>query len=139
MDSSEPRLASHFVGHLGIESVRMDDGYAELALNICRQHLNSGGVIHGGVLGSLIDSAAGMAAFSTLPLEKMAVTTDLHMTCLRGVGQGRIIGRGELVHRGRRFMRADVELLCEDRLIAKGSVSFMVIDRPTPVRLEKEN
>ena len=119
----------HFVSYLGIEYGFLEDGRAEMYLDLRPELLNSGGMAHGGVLASLADCVGGAAAYSIIPADRMAVTTDLHLTCLGNIQRGRITARGELVHRGQRFINAGVELLAGDRLLARGSVSFMVIER----------
>lgn len=122
----------HFVSYLGIEHGFMKDGRAEMYLELGPEHLNSGGIAHGGVLASLADCVGGAAAYSVIPADRMAVTTDLHLTCLSNVGRGRITARGELAHRGRRFLNAGVELWAADKLLARGSISFMVVERAAP-------
>lgn len=129
------KLHARFVDYLGIDidPAGMADGIAELSLELGAQHLNSAGMAHGGVLTSLVDSAAGAAVYTLLPRERMAVTTDLHATCLGNTGRGRLYARGEVVHRGQRLLRADVDVREEGgRLLCRGSVSFLVIDRPRP-------
>ena len=59
---------------------RSDTGYAEVSLTVGPQHLNRLGVMHGGVMASLIDSATGFAvAFAESPERmKPAVTLTLN-------------------------------------------------------------
>jgi uncharacterized protein (TIGR00369 family) len=59
---------------------RGDTGYAEVSLTVGPQHLNRLGVLHGGVMATLIDSATGFAvAFADSPERlKPAVTLTLN-------------------------------------------------------------
>jgi len=59
---------------------RGDTGYAEVSLTVGPQHLNRLGVLHGGVMATLIDSATGFAvAFAESPDRlKPAVTLTLN-------------------------------------------------------------
>lgn len=118
----------NFIRHLGIEFGPMAEGRAEIYLDIQSFHLNSGLVVHGGVLSSIADTVAGAAAFSTLQPGYRVVTTDMHLTCLRNVGEGRITATAKMIHQGRRFMRADVELFAGEALLATGGISFMVVE-----------
>lgn len=118
----------NFIRYLGIEFGPIEGGRAEIYLDVQACHLNSGRVVHGGVLSSVADTVAGAAAFSALPPGYRVVTTDMHLTCLRNVGEGRITAIGELVHQGRRFMRADVKLYAGDMLLSTGGISFMVVE-----------
>lgn len=118
----------NFIRHLGIEFGPIGEGKAEIYLDVQSFHLNSGRVVHGGVLSSIADTVAGAAAFSILQPGYRVVTTDMHLTCLRNVGEGRITATAKLVHQGRRFMRADVELHAGEALLSTGGISFMVVE-----------
>lgn len=124
------KFNSNFVNYVGIEVLALDDGVARMSLPLREELFNSGGIAHGGVLATLADSAGGAAAFSLLPYEKMAVTTDFQITCLKSSRAGSLEAVGTVIHQGRRFMRSEVEITAEGVLLAKAGVSFMVIDRP---------
>lgn len=53
---------SPFQETIGWQLVRWDDGEAELAYRILPQHLNRGGILHGGIYATLLDSVMGYAA-----------------------------------------------------------------------------
>ena len=120
---------SSFVNYVGIEVASIEGGEAIINLRLRDEHLNSGGIAHGGVLATLADTAGGAAAFSLLPFEKMAVTTDFQLSCLKSSSAGCLKAVGTVIHEGRRLMRADVRITAEDSLIATAGVSFMVVDR----------
>jgi uncharacterized protein (TIGR00369 family) len=121
---------SSFVNYVGIDVESLNDGEARISLLLRDEHLNSGGIAHGGVLATLADTAAGAAAFGLLPVEKMAVTTDFQLSCLKSSRAGCLKAVGLVIHHGRRLMRAEVKITANDTLIATAGVSFMVIDRP---------
>ena len=129
---SQTPPTSSFIDHLGLRVTTMEAGRAELWLDVASCHLNSGRVLHGGVIGSLIDSAAGAAVWSTLKAGERAVTTDLHLTCMRNVGAGSVRASAEVSYRGNRFLHARVGVWCEDRLLATGSVSMLRVNRRAP-------
>lgn len=122
---------SSFVNYVGIEVASIDGGEARISLLLREEHLNSGGIAHGGVLATLADTAGGAAAFSVLPFEKMAVTTDFQLSCLKSSRAGCLNAIGTIIHQGRRLIRAEVKITAGDRLIATAGVTFMVVDRPT--------
>jgi uncharacterized protein (TIGR00369 family) len=83
-----------------------DKGYAEVALTVGPQHLNRLGVMHGGVMATLIDTATGFAvAFAESPERmKPAVTLTLNTQFLgqtqlgdQLVAIGRHIGGGKTI------------------------------------------
>ena len=126
------QLLSPFTYHLGIEIVSMLDGTAELTVELVPELLNGAGMAHGGLIATLVDGAAGAAASSVVAEDKMAVTTDLNLSCLKSCFHGVLTAKGKVIHRGQRLMHADVEVCSEQTLIARGAVSFMVIDRSVP-------
>ena len=125
-------LQSPFMVYSGVVIESMQGGESEVSVELAPELLNSGGMAHGGLIATLVDSAAGAAAFSIVAKDKMALTTDFNMTCLKSSGQGQLTATGKVIHRGRRLMHADVEVYSQQELIARGAVSFMLIDRPVP-------
>jgi uncharacterized protein (TIGR00369 family) len=121
---------SSFVNYVGIDVESIEGGEARISLLLRDEHLNSGGIAHGGVLATLADTAGGAAAFGLLPIEKMAVTTDFQLSCLKSSRAGSLNAIGTVIHNGRRLMRAEVKITAADTLIATAGVTFMVIDRP---------
>lgn len=124
------KFNSSFVNYVGIEMESLENGEARVSLLLRDEHLNSGGLAHGGVLATLADTAGGAAAFSLVPYEKMAVTTDFQLSCLKSSRAGSLKAVGTVIHQGRRFMRAEVKISAGSDLIATAGVSFMFIDRP---------
>lgn len=47
---------------IGVETVEVEEGYAQTKLNIRPEHVNSHGAVHGGCLYTLADCAAGAAS-----------------------------------------------------------------------------
>ena len=130
---AERQLKSHFTEHLGIDVHFMKDGKSEMSLPMKPEFNNSGGIAHGGVIASLADSVAGGAAFSTVGIEKMAVTTDFNLCFMRASWGDSLFAHGEVIHGGKQFIRVAVEVFCDDTLVATAGVSFQVIDRPKPL------
>ncbi len=84
-EATDGRLASAatavgFHQQLGYRGVAWREGYVEIALDVEAKHLNLAGVLHGGVLTSLLD-VAGAAAGTYCPFEgrwRVAVTLSLN-------------------------------------------------------------
>lgn len=108
----------------------MGEGQAVLTMQLTDALKNSGGMIHGGAIATIADSAAGAACWSVVGEDKMAVTTDFNLSCLKSLFAGVITAEATILHAGRRFIRAEVSVKSEDALLARAGVSFMVIDRP---------
>jgi 1,4-dihydroxy-2-naphthoyl-CoA hydrolase len=73
-----------------------------------------GGLLHGGALMTLADSLGAVAAFLHLPEGAGTATISSSTALLRGVRNGRVTGRAEVVHAGRRVITVRTELTDED-------------------------
>ena len=51
------KSTDYFREHLGIQVLEVNDGYAKVSLKITKEHTNSLGAVHGGVIFSLADCA----------------------------------------------------------------------------------
>ena len=80
-------------------------------------HYNPLGSVHGGVISTLLDTAAGCAVHSTLPAGVGYTSLDLHHKFLRPVtvASGRLRCEGTVIQRGRRTALAEARLNDERR------------------------
>ncbi len=93
------------------------------------KHRNLWGTTHGGVLASLVDSACGVSIAPHLKQGEAMVTIELHIDYVAPVAKGDMIGRGTMIHRGRRLARSEAVITDEGgRLLAKGHASFMITE-----------
>ena len=115
-----------FNTYLGTEIVRRDDGEAEVRLVLQPHHLNRRGVVHGGVVGALLDSALGAAVISAIPAEWWCATISLATQFVDGATDGATLSAvGRVVRRGGRVAFATGEVRDDrDRLIATASGSW---------------
>ena len=92
------------------------------------EHLyNPMGIVHGGLHGALIDSAAGVALQSTLPEGPRPGTVRLSVDFLRPISAetGTIRCEGKLVKGGRQIAFSDADIVDADgKLLARGQVTF---------------
>src|SRR5437867_7943803 len=116
-----------FLDLLGVRSIDLRQGRCRVELVVLRQHLRSLGIIHGGALATLLDSAMGMAASSLAPPGQGLVTVQLNANFIRPVREGEtLVATGELKHSGRQTAVACGEVhTAEGVLVASGSATFM--------------
>ena len=114
---------------LGFELVEVGEGRAVFAIVPAEFHYNPIGMVHGGVMATLLDSAAGCAVHTTLPAGVSYTSLDLSLKFLRPVGSdsGPLRAIGTVINRGRRTALAQAELRdAADRLLAHATSSCMI-------------
>ncbi len=121
-------LMSPYGDHLGIELISSEAGTAVCAVELKPFHLNNGGRVHGGLLTSLADTAAGVAVRSKRPEGKLSATTDLSIAFIRPPLGKRLVATAQVIHAGKRLFRTEISIHCDDKLVAKTSATFMLVD-----------
>jgi uncharacterized protein (TIGR00369 family) len=61
------------------------------------------GFVHGGIVGTIADSAAGYAGMTVVPASASVLTVEYKLNLVAADGQ-RLIARGQVVRRGRRLI-----------------------------------
>lgn len=125
---------SPFWEHTGIEAISAGGGEGIVRLTVEPHLENFAGNAHGGVIATVVDAACGLAARSIRTTEDVRarphVTTDLHVQYL-APGGGELTGRGKVLQAGRNTVFCTAEVYDGDRLVARGSVTFM-LRQPRP-------
>lgn len=120
--------ASPYGKFLGIEMLEYGDGIARCSIQLQPQHLNTGGRVHGGVLTSLADTASGVAVRSIRPDGKLTATTDLSISFIRPPKGEELLAIAEVIHAGRQLYRVEVDIMSADKLVARSSATFMLVE-----------
>lgn len=119
--------ASAFSEWFGAELIGVEDGSVQVALDLLPHHLNPGGIIHGGVIASLLDIAIGLALRTGLSSDFAHVTTQLNISYLKPCRQGRVVASGTAIHQGRRTGYGEAELRDQrDRMLSRATGSFLI-------------
>lgn len=121
-----------FNTYLGVNLTRMAAGEAVATLELGPHHLNARGVVHGGVLSALLDTALGSAVVLAIPKESWCATTSLSVQYLEGARSGLLTCHGRVIRRGKRVAFASGEILDEGgRLVATAQGSWHIwLHRP---------
>ena len=128
------RIANHqahfspFSWTIGIQYVEVRAGYVKCYVDIDPAHHNPGGIAHGGVAYTLIDSAMGGAFWNALERPLGCATLELKINYLRPVVSGRITATAELVEQTTRFGILTGRIVDEqDQLVALAQGTFAII------------
>ena len=114
---------------LGLENFDGEAGAFSVELVPEQRHYNPLGSVHGGVLSTMLDTAAGCSVHSTLAAGEAYTSLDLTVKFLRPatVDSGRLRASGKVIQRGRRTALAEAQVTDESgRLIAHATSSCMI-------------
>lgn len=115
---------------IGAKVIKAQNGEATVELVIEPKHLQAYGILHGGVLATLIDNGIGAAVHSLLTDEQASATVDLNIKFLKGISTGVLRAEGKVFKKGRTMMFAECSILDDqEQLIAWGSGTFAILDR----------
>ncbi|MFM7246348.1 MAG: PaaI family thioesterase [Actinomycetota bacterium] len=107
-------------------------GRAVLEATPDERHLNQIGLVHGGWVTTLMDSALGGAAHTLLPAGERAVTIEIKVNMTRPVIPGTPVRvEAEVQHRGRRTIVSEGKMRDPDgRILAIALATFAVVEVP---------
>ncbi|HLR06485.1 MAG TPA: PaaI family thioesterase [Pyrinomonadaceae bacterium] len=111
---------------LGLELGEMKPGEANLHLEVRDELRQNRGVVHGGAVASLIDTASAFAVVTQLEPNERVTTTDLTIHYLRPVTAGRLTATARTVRAGRRLFVLSVEVMDnQQKLIATAVTTYI--------------
>ena len=112
-----------FARLLGLEVDLLEPGHAVLSLKIRDDLKRNGGIAHGGVAATLIDSAMAFAIMESLGEDEHTVTVDLTIHYLRPLTEGTVRCSARVVRAGRRVITVSAELFDHKEKLAATALS----------------
>lgn len=106
---------------LGIKVLEQSPQRVRAQLAWPPERCTTGGLMHGGALMGVADSAGGVCAFLNLPEGAVGTSTiESKTNFLRGVREGVVTATSHVLHRGRTIIVIETELSQDgDRLVGK--------------------
>lgn len=118
-----------FWGFLGCRYIKGDGKEVQIALTAGEHHTNSMGIIHGGVLTSLMDQAMGMVATAAMEVDG-CVTTNLNVHFLAPMKQGELMVTATVLHQAGRSVTTQSEVRDESGTLGCMATATFRIARP---------
>ena len=102
-----------FMGTLGARLGRVEPGEVDIELPVRDALVQQHGYVHAGALASVLDSAAGYAAFTLMPAGAAVLSIEFKINMLEPARGATIVARGRVVRAGRTISvcRADAVAL----------------------------
>jgi uncharacterized protein (TIGR00369 family) len=118
---------------LGVRVEELDQDYAKLSLAFRPELAGPRDALHGGLLSTLVDTAAACAINTTLKDGSDQVTVSLDTKFFQPVVSGVIFAEAMVVRKGRNFAHIDVTVTGESgEVVARGWCVFAVVRRRSP-------
>jgi uncharacterized protein (TIGR00369 family) len=111
---------------LGLELVEVEPGHAVFAAHV-RPQLMQNGVLHGGVLASIADSACAVAAISRVYPANYATTINLQVSYLKPVVEGRFRAVGRCLKAGKNVLFSEAQVFDEKETLVCSAVSQLLV------------
>ena len=115
---------------LGFRLVEAGEEGAVMEATPGPDHVNGGGILHGGYLTALLDSTTGWAVHAALAPDVAAPHLHLSVQYVRAALPGSPLRcTGRCIRAGRRAAAAEAEITQDGRVIARAVTSHAVIGR----------
>lgn len=119
------KTTNHFMTYNSIEPVSADSDRSEVRTFLSENSLNMKGFAHGGLIMTLADCAAGLAARCD---GRDYVTQNMNVNFISNIKEGTICARGTVIHRGRTVVSVRVAITDEKgKLLADATANMFCI------------
>jgi uncharacterized protein (TIGR00369 family) len=123
-----PTSDEPFFELLGLQAEEATTDFARMRLPFTTDLQQARGLVHGGAIASLIDSAGVLAIKATLPEAVGGSTVSMTVNYLAPARQIDLIAEARIIRRGRSIVFLDVDVFAPDgERIAKGQLTYKVV------------
>ncbi|MBE0569184.1 MAG: PaaI family thioesterase [Deltaproteobacteria bacterium] len=118
-----------FVKLMGMRLLSCGGGKSVMRCRVRQVLKNSGGTLHGGVLGTLVDMSVATALRSVLPLTSRMTTVEYKVNLLKPVDGGAITAHGSVIRMGKTIAVGTTEIRnAQGDPVAFGSATFYILN-----------
>lgn len=104
-----------------------EPGRAVLRMRVQPRHIQVHGVVHGGILAALADTAGALGIYLMVPRGTRLATIELKINYLEPVAKGTLLAEGRVLRRGRNLAVSECDIHNEQhRLVAKALITYSI-------------
>lgn len=130
--------SSNTARQFGFELEAAEPGRAVLRMKVRPRHRQVHGVVHGGILAALADTAGGLATYMSVPRGARVATLEMKINYLEAVERGTLTAEARVIRLGRNFAVVDADVRDQlARLVARALMTFSHQPPPHPQRRQK--
>jgi uncharacterized protein (TIGR00369 family) len=111
---------------LGFVLGEIHQGQVSIHLDVRDELKQNQGVVHGGAIASLIDTASAFAVLTQIDINERVTTTDLTIHYLRPITSGRMTATARIVRGGRRLFVVSVEVTNDPNVLVATAVTTYI-------------
>lgn len=113
---------------IGLKPVSLGNGKCVVEVTVSKEHLNAGGIAHGGLHASILDTALGGALLSQIYPDEWCATAEIIISYIRPAHEGMLLtASGWVVRRGKNLAHMEGELRdSSDTLIATAKGTWAI-------------
>lgn len=117
---------NHFPKMVGIEIDDIEPGRAKLSLDVTEKHRQLQGIMHGGAIATLIDTAVAFAIVGASEPGAKFTTIEMKVNYLSPIIAGRVVADARLIRDGKRIIVAECDVFdAAGKMAAKGLLTYM--------------
>ena len=118
---------SAFFDHMSMQLTCLDIGRATIELDLGEKHFQAFGLVHGGVIATLIDTATFWAVFMGVHERNGLVNIDLKLNYLRAATGKMLRAEGNAIRIGKSICYSEAHIFDEDNgRLAHGTSTLMI-------------
>lgn len=132
----QDRNPSPFMDEIGGDLEVWEEGRIVMSLPLEAKHMNPRNILHGGVVMTMMDEAAGAVIVTVRGIEALKTaphaTVDMNVSFISGAVPGDVLeceARNLRIGRSVCFSEAEVRNRSNGRIVAKGRFTFAVLNR----------
>jgi len=116
---------------LQITLEQIDRGFARFRMPFRKELTQVYGVIHGGAMATLADTAGAFAVMTLIRPGEKVTTAEFKINFFSAVTGGEMFEEARAVYTGKRLVVADMEVKDENgKLLAKGLATYVILGTP---------
>jgi uncharacterized protein (TIGR00369 family) len=118
---------SNTAKQFGFEVAEAERGRVVMRMRVTARHRQVHGVVHGGVMAALVDTAGGLATYMAYPRGVRVATIEMKINFLEAVEAGSLRAEAIVVRKGKHIAVTDCNVRDHTgRLVAKALMTFFV-------------
>jgi uncharacterized protein (TIGR00369 family) len=117
---------SNTARQFGFTLTEAEHGHVVLRMRVDRRHKQVHGVVHGGVLAALADTAGGLATYMACPRGTRVATIEMKINYLEAVEEGTVSADAHVVRLGAHIAVVDCDVRDDRRLVGKALMTYFV-------------